>query len=63
MAHEPNAQQTTSWTLGREHGGDLRHAVERAHAVSGPARPEACDDGRGVRSLERHRRRIPDHGG
>jgi hypothetical protein len=53
MGHEPDAQQTTSRTLGREHGDDPRHAAEGAHAVSGPARPEAREGGRGVRSLER----------
>ena len=38
MAHEPNAQQTTSWTLGREHGDDLRHAVDGAQR-----RERACE--------------------
>jgi hypothetical protein len=41
-----------SWTLGREHGGDPSHGAEEAHALSGPARPEARQDGRGVPSLE-----------
>ena len=53
MGHEPDAQQTTSRMLGREHGDDPSHAAEGARAVSGPARPEARDDGRRVRSLER----------
>jgi hypothetical protein len=42
-----------SRTLGREPGGDPSHPAEGAHAVSGPARPEAREDGRGVPSLER----------
>jgi hypothetical protein len=42
-----------SRTLGREHGGDPSYAAEGAHAVSGPARPEAREDGRGVPCLER----------
>jgi hypothetical protein len=42
-----------SQTLGREHGGDRSHAAEGAHAVSGCARPEVREDGRGVPSLER----------
>ena len=53
MGHEPDAQQTTSRTLGREHGDDPSHAAEGAHAVSGRARPEAREDGRGVPSLGR----------
>jgi hypothetical protein len=51
MGHEPDTQQTTSRTLGREHGDDPSRAAEGAHAVSGPARPAACEDGRGVPSL------------
>jgi hypothetical protein len=42
-----------SRTLGREHGGDPGHGAEGFHAVSGPTRPEAREDGRGVPSLER----------
>ena len=42
-----------SRTLGREPGGDPGHAAEGAHAVSGRARLEARDDGRGIPSLER----------
>jgi hypothetical protein len=42
-----------SRTLCREHGGDPSHGAEGAHAVSGPTRPEAREDGRGVPSLER----------
>jgi hypothetical protein len=53
MGHEPDAQQTTSRTLGREHGDDPSHAAEPAHGVSPLGRAEARDDGRGVRSLER----------
>jgi hypothetical protein len=52
MGHEPDAQQTTSRTLGREHGGDPNRGAEGAHAVSGRARPGAREDGRGVPSLE-----------
>ena len=51
MGHEPDAQQTTSRTLSREHGDNPSHAAEGAHAVSRRARPEACEDGRGVPSL------------
>jgi hypothetical protein len=53
MGHEPDAPQTTFRMLDREHGDDPSHAAEGAHVVSGPARPEARDDGRAVRSLER----------
>jgi hypothetical protein len=42
-----------SRTLCREHGGDPSHGPEGVHVVSGPARPEAREDGRGVPSLER----------
>ena len=42
-----------SRTLCREHGGEPSHGAEGAHAVSGPTRPEARADGRGVPSLER----------
>ena len=40
-------------TPGRAQGGDPSHGAEGAHAVSGPPRPEAREDGRGVPSLER----------
>ena len=53
MGHEPDAQQTTFRTLGREHGDDPSHVAEGTHGVSGPARPAAPDNGRGVRSVER----------
>jgi hypothetical protein len=42
-----------SRTMGREHGGDPSHGAEEAHALTGPARPEAREDGRGVPSQER----------
>jgi hypothetical protein len=42
-----------SRTLCHEDGGDPRRGTEGVHAVSGPTRPEAREDGRGVPSQER----------
>jgi hypothetical protein len=42
-----------SGTRCREDGGDPRHGIEGARAVSGPTRSEAREDDRGVTSLER----------
>ena len=53
MGQKPDAQQITSRTLGLEHGDDPSQAAEEAHAVTGPSRAGARDDGRDARSLER----------
>jgi hypothetical protein len=42
-----------SRTPDREHGGDSSHGAGGAHAVRGPVRPEAHEDGRGIPPLER----------